>query len=172
MKSSEAFAKFVNILSNNENTFECAETALEVLWDDYQIARMEMKFQVPPNVFTPEGVDVNGEFAISGRVADEQNVYKKEYTTGEGGVVHVRLHRGYGYAAWTEEEQQDLDTILNVFFFHCGRFRLINQVANSMLTDVMTGLPNTQGFLRGVEEIYKLNNLTHYNSYCFNLKRF
>ncbi len=172
MKSAEAFVKYVNILSNNENTFECAETALEVLWEDYQIARMEIAFKVPPNVFTPDGLDIKGEFAVSGQVADEQIEYTKDYTTGEGGTVQVCLHRGYGCTEWTEEEQQDLDMVLNIFFFHCGRFRLINQVANSMLTDVVTGLPNTQGFLRNVEKVYNQNKITNYNSYYFNLKRF
>lgn len=172
MKSSTAFAEYVDILSKNENTFECIQRVLEVLWDSYQIARMEISFKVPPNVFTPDGVDTGGSFAMPGQVADEQLVYKKNYTTGEGGIVNVMLYRGYGCEAWTTEEEIDLDTILNIFFFHCGRFRLIQQVATSMLTDVVTGIPNTQGFLHSVEKVYEQKDITRYNSFCFNLKRF
>jgi len=172
MKSSTVFAEYVDLLSKHENTFECVQKAIELLWDSYQIARLEMTFQVPPNVFTPDGINTGGSFAMPGQVADEQLVFKKNYTTGEGGIVNVDLYRGYGCEAWNESEEVDLDMILNILFFHCGRFRLIQQISNSMLTDVVTGIPNTQGFLKRVEKVYEQDNITKYNSFCFNLKRF
>ena len=172
MRDSTVLAEYVDILAKNENTLECIQKSLEKLWDSYQIARMEMTFKVPPNVFTPDGIDTGGSFAMPGQVADEQLVFTKTCTTGEGGAVNVNMYRGHGCEAWTESEEMDLDMILNILFFHCGRFRLIQQISNSMLTDVVTGIPNTQGFLRSVEKIYEEKRITKYNSFCFNLKRF
>lgn len=172
MKRGEAFAEYVRILSENENTFACAEAALTALWDAYHIARMEMAFQVASTPFTPDGFKINGDFSVSGQIADEQNFYERKFTTGEGGTVDVCLYGGYECPLWTEEDKKDLEVILNVFFFHCGRFRLINVVAQSIMTDSMTGLPNTQGFLRNVKEVFQKQHITQYNSYYFNLKRF
>ena len=35
MKFGEAFAEYVRILSENEDTFACTETAIEALWESY-----------------------------------------------------------------------------------------------------------------------------------------
>ena len=172
MKYGEAFAEYVRILSENEDTFACAATALTALWDAYHIARMEMVFQVSSTPFTPNGFKINGDFSVKDQIANKQITYMKTFQTGEGGTVDVCLYGGEGYSQWTEEEQKDLEVILNVFFFHCGRYRLINVVAQSIMTDSMTGLPNTQGFLRRIEKVFQQQRITQYNGYYFNLKRF
>ncbi len=172
MISGDSFAEYIRILTENDNTFEVISRALEPLWNDYHIARLAMKFSVGRTQFTPEAMTIEESFSVKEEIADEQIDFYKKYVTGEGGFLEVWLYRGYGYGQWSEEEKKDLEAIANVFFFHCGRFRLINVVAKSIMTDFMTGLPNAQGFLKDIKAVYQKNQLDQYNGYYFNLKRF
>lgn len=65
-----------------------------------------------------------------------------------------------------------MDTVLTVLFFHSGRWRLINHVKKLSLTDGLTGLPNSGGFLTYVDELLERKELSRYNAYYFNLTRF
>ena len=61
---------------------------------------------------------------------------------------------------------------MNILFFHCGRWRLINHVKRLSLTDSMTDIPNSGGFLTHVDKLLERKELTRYNAYYFNLTRF
>ncbi len=172
MKYGEAVAEYVRILSGDENTFNCAERALEALWDFYHIAKVEIALEVNETATTPEGRKDGGAFVVRNQIANEKCGYQKQATTGEGGRVSICVYAGQGCSEWTEEEKSDLDVILNIFLFHCGRCRLINDVKQSVITDAMTGALNILGFLQKVKEVSEEQKLSQYNGYFFNLKGF
>lgn len=172
MVGGESFAKYVNVLASNDDTYACAKDAIAQLWKDYHIARMELLFQVAKTPLTPGGFEIKSYFDLDGKEIDETAEYRKSYTTGEGGIVELAFYNGCGCAAWTEEEQKDLESMLNVMFFHCGRYRLIQVVKQSVLTDSSTGLLNTQGYLKQASTLFETHKATEYNSYYINLKRF
>lgn len=172
MISGESFTKYVNILASDDDTYACAKAAIAELWEDYHIARMELMFQVAKTPLTPDGFEIKSYFDLDGKDIDETTEYRKSYTTGEGGLVELAFYMGSGYTPWTEEEKKDLEAMLNVMFFHCGRYRLIQVVEQSVLTDASTGMLNSQGYLKQASALFKKHDATEYNSYYINLKRF
>lgn len=172
MKCSESYAEYIRILSQTDNTFVIIGEALETLWDAYHIAGMSLQFKISSTLFSPEGISTDEFFSVKGKMADRSVSFSREYITGEGGIVKVDLYNGQGCLDWTEEEKNDLDRVLDVFLFHCGRFRLIKMLQQGNLTDFATGLSNTQGFLKSISRLFSEKQLQQYNGYCFNLKRF
>ncbi len=172
MKDEKVFTQYIEILSKDENTFECAEEVLRCLWDSYHIAKMAIKFKVGQTYTRTDGIEESGEFVLSDQKAASKSAFEKTIVTGEGGVIDVSLYPGEAYSGWTEEEKEDLDIILNVFFFHFGKHRMIEMVKKAVLVDSRIGLPNTQGFVAGIEKLINEKTIHAYNAYCFNLKRF
>ncbi len=172
MRDGKVFAQYIEVLSSNENTLECAVDVLECLWDSYHIAKIAINFTVGKTFTRPEGIEEKGEFVLPNQKSEEKSGFEKTIITGEGGVIDVSLYKGYGDSDWTEEEKEDLDIIFDIFFFHFGKFRMIETVKKSILIDSRIGLPNTQGFAVSVEKLIDEKTIQTYNAYCFNLKRF
>lgn len=172
MRDGKVFAQVIKILSSDENTLKCAEDVLACLWDSYHIAKISVKFAVGITPTRLESVEEKGEFALPNQKPEETISFEKTIITGEGGVIEIGLHKGCGYSDWTTEDKEEIDMILDVFFFHFGKFRMINMVKKSIMIDSRTGLPNTQGFIADAEKIINEKEIQTYNAYCFNLKRF
>ncbi|MBE5942628.1 MAG: bifunctional diguanylate cyclase/phosphodiesterase [Lachnospiraceae bacterium] len=172
MRDGKVFAQVIKILSSDENTLKCAEDVLACLWDSYHIAKISVKFAVGITPTRLESVEEKGEFALPNQKPEETISFEKTIITGEGGVIEIGLHKGCGYSDWTTEDKEEIDMILDVFFFHFGKFRMINRVKKSIMIDSRTGLPNIQGFIADAEKIINEKEIQTYNAYCFNLKRF
>lgn len=172
MVCNDVFADYVKILSENENSFCLMDRILELFWDIYHIARVEIDFSLSDATITPSGQDTKQVFSRKEQISKEQPDVVKRYTTVEQGVVTFSLYGAYGSTKWNEQEQKELDVILEVLFMHSGRFRLMNIVKQSVMTDAMTSLPNSHGYLSFLKEVHHNQRLVDYDSYYFNLKRF
>ncbi|MGN0381417.1 MAG: putative bifunctional diguanylate cyclase/phosphodiesterase, partial [Suilimivivens sp.] len=146
--------------------------ALGQIAAQYHIGKLIMQFAVPASVYT-KGGDKREDilFQADGDV-EEIPGYCREFQTGEGGNVKFLLYCTQGSEAYSEEEKKELDVFVEILFFHCGRWRLINHVKKLSLTDGLTGLPNSGGFLTYVDILLSKKELTRYNAYYFNLTRF
>ncbi|MBO5153914.1 MAG: EAL domain-containing protein [Eubacterium sp.] len=171
-KFTDDIEKFVHALAESDHSDIVAGKAFGLIADTYRIGKVCMKFSTPPTPFTKDGD--RREFVLFSSAAenDTQIGYDREFHTGEGGRVEYALYRTKGTDAFSEEEKRMLDVIMEIMFFHCGRWRLINQVKKIAHTDSLTGLPNSGGFLTYVDELLAKNQLTQYNAYYFNLTRF
>ncbi|MBQ9983580.1 MAG: EAL domain-containing protein [Lachnospiraceae bacterium] len=172
MVCNDVFASYVKLLSENENSFSLMNRILELFWDIYHIARVEIDFSLSDATITPNGKDTKQVFSVKEQIAKEQPDVVRRFTTIEQGVVTFSLYGAYGNAEWNEQQHKELDVILEVLFMHSGRFRLMNIVKQSVMTDAMTSLPNSHGYLSFLKEVHHNQQLADYDSYYFNLKRF
>lgn len=164
------FNKFITILSEEENTIAISQKAFSLVAEEYRIAQIEVFFSVGGTFFTPRGVAEHHILYQDGDFITGEADYTKIFHTGENGTAIFHLYRKE--KDWSEEEKRELDTIIKIFFIHIGRYRLIYQAQKNAMTDFMTELPNADGYMRYVKELFHRKELAKYNSYYLNLKSF
>lgn len=168
----EYLEEFIHTLELADDTEAISPQAFELLRDRYHLGKILMRFFVPSSIYTKEGDKKEIILFEAGGDVEEQPGYCKEFRTGEGGTVNYLIYCSKGADTFSEEEKKDLDTVLTVLFFHSGRWRLINHVKKLSLTDGLTGLPNSGGFLTYVDELLERRELSRYDAFYFNLTRF
>ena len=73
---------------------------------------------------------------------------------------------------WSEEEYNAFSIVMDVLSFHMERFLLSNVVKKSAMTQYLTGLPNSGGFIAFVSDKFAGGDIMKYDSFFFNLKSF
>ena len=164
--------RFVQALTKSEDTSIAAQYAFEEIADRYHIRKVVMQFVVKESLYTRGGDQRDKVLFQASGEAEEVMAFNREFVTGEGGIVNFYLYCTQGKEGFSAEEERELDIIMNILFFHCGRWRLINHVKRLSLTDSMTDIPNSGGFLTHVDKLLERKELTRYNAYYFNLTRF
>lgn len=164
--------RFVQALTKSEDTSIAAQYAFEEIADRYHIRKVVMQFVVKESLYTRGGDQRDKVLFQASGEAEEVMAFNREFVTGEGGTVIFYLYCTQGKEGFSAEEERELDIIMNILFFHCGRWRLINHVKRLSLTDSMTDIPNSGGFLTHVDKLLERKELTRYNAYYFNLTRF
>ena len=164
--------RFVQALKKSEDTSISAQHAFEEIADRYHIRKVVMQFVVKESLYTRGGDQRDKVLFQASGEAEEVMAFNREFVTGEGGTVNFYLYCTQGKEGFSAEEERELDIIMNILFFHCGRWRLINHVKRLSLTDSMTDIPNSGGFLTHVDKLLERKELTRYNAYYFNLTRF
>jgi diguanylate cyclase (GGDEF)-like protein len=169
----DMFSQFVKVLSTNEDTFAIAHQAFEPIAKKYHIADISYAFEVKDSPFTPGGDSSAGNiYHLEGSGASDDSDYMMEYHTGENGCLKLYLVNADKSIPWSEKDLADIDTILNVYIMHMARYRITRQAQKNIMSDFMTGLPNADGFMRYAVGLFRKNELSKYNAYYFNLKRF
>lgn len=163
---------FVRQMAGNDNTLDIIPDAFAQIGESYGVGRLDVMFDVPDNIFTVGGEHHEETIYRQSCEVNEAPDYAIQFQTGERGVVRFRIFRCLGLPAYTEEEKRDLETIMQILFIHCGRWRMISRNRMIGLCDLLTGLPNAGGFLTYVDKVLAEGEITDYNAYYFNLARF
>jgi diguanylate cyclase (GGDEF)-like protein len=129
-------------------------------------------FSVAPTFITRNGENLDVNLFSSEEPVGQEPAYSETYHTGEKGVATFSMYRLLGEPEFAEQEKEELKVYLDAILIVLGRFRMINAVKQIGLTDQLTGLPNTGGFLTYVDEVIAKGELHKYNSFYFNLARF
>lgn len=166
------FAKYIEKLANNFNSFDVIKDAFNELVDQYRFGEVLIHYHVESDDYRGGGEDSKMKFFLERGTVDENVSYTKEFKTEENGVAEFSLVALKGARPWTDKEKEEMDIILDILFFHLGKFRLTGIVRKSALTDFMTGLPNTGGYFEACREVSEKGELKNYNAFYFNLKGF
>lgn len=166
------FARFIEKLAGNVNSFEVMKDALNELVDQYRFGEVVLRYKVESDEYRGGGEDLKESIFLERGTVDESKSYTKEFQSEEKGKAEISLIALKKARPWTDDEKADMDIIIDVLFFHLGKFRLMGIVRKSALTDFMTGLPNTGGYFEFAEQLYKNGTLQQYNAFYFNLKGF
>lgn len=172
MLCDSSFARFINILAENANSFEVIKEAFGELVDKYRFGEVRIRYHVKERNFNAGEEDSKYSVFLERGNIDEKNIYSKEYRSEENGIAKFSLVALKGARPWTDQEKRDMDIMFEILFFHLGKFRLMGIVRTSSITDYMTGLPNTEGYFVAAEALLNKNELKNYNAFYFNLKGF
>lgn len=167
----KTFAEFIELLASTENTFAVSQRACSALAEEYHISKIVIYFRVGQSAFTPFGEEAEKIIYQAEEPDDSQAVWEREFHTGEKGYARLSV-MGKDSHEWTLEEKADLETMTSVLFFHLARHRMITQAQRNAMTDYLTGLPNTGGYMEQAAAIFARHELPRYNAFYFNLKGF
>lgn len=73
---------------------------------------------------------------------------------------------------YTETELNEIEIIQAMSFYYFGRIRLEETIQKSAMTQYLTGLPNSGGYMTRVSEIFNSGNISNYDAYYINVKGF
>ena len=86
------------------------------------------------------------------------------------GIVTAKIFPGT--VEWTLEEKEMMEIIGYITFFYAAKVRFAEMTKKGALTQFLTGLPNSGGFIVRATEYLRLDKLKKYNSFYFNLRGF
>lgn len=174
MNKNAVLDKFVQILSAMENTIEAANDAFSLFAKDLNISQITLDMNIPETRQTPTG-EVRHLTVYSGEMLSEEETeivwLEEAQRTFENGMITARVYAPVE-TNWSPDERQLVLSAIRIFLIHVGRFRLVELVQKSSLTQYLTGLPNSGGFLSFATKKVISGEITKYNSYYFNIKGF
>lgn len=174
MSKSKLLDKFIQIISESENTLEAAGQAFSIIGPSLNISQVVFDMNIPETKQMPTG-EARHMTVYSGEMdsdsATEIVWLKESQRTFENGTISAHVYASIE-TNWSEEERQLLQSAVRVFLIHMGRYRLVELVQKSSLTQYLTGLPNSGGFIAFATRKMVAGEIKNYNSYYFNLKGF
>ncbi len=165
-----SFENFIQILSEEEITPEVSPSALADLSKEFFVRSVLSIVSYKPESEKasekPRIIPLFGPVITDARPA---YVFKSNMSGDRVIMYHVFL---FEEKKWTDEEYKSFSFIVDVLSFHMERFLLINDVKASAMTQFLTGLPNSGGFIKFVTEKFQSGEIMKYDSINFNLKSF
>lgn len=166
--------KFIEMLNENADNVENAAANVKASFkasaEDIGLGRAAMTINAPPSSIEPEGVHKEDDFYISPEGYEEDGV-EKLFTTKEGGRFTIALMPRRG-RKWSDEEKSMVGLIAKSCFIVCGRARVMGLMEKSMYIDRMTGVDNTDGFMRYGGMLAAMRRLQEYTAAYINIKNF
>ena len=172
MKNMEYLKEFVQILTGSEDSISASGRAFGLIAEEYRIGKVSMEYVTPSSVYTRRGAKREFVLFDAGAAISQEIGFCREFHTGEGGTARFILQNTEGAAPFSKEEESELEPALGVLFLHCVRWRLITHVKKLCLTDGLTGVLNSEGYLAHAEDLLQRKELAGYNAFYFNLARF
>ena len=170
MTLDRSFENFIQILSEEEVTPEISPSALADLSKEFSLRSIVSVVSYRPDseragepdtiipLFGPVPENEKPTYRFKSNMSGKRTVIYNIYTVGD--------------KKWTEEEYKYFSLIMDVLSFHMERFLLISVVKNSALTQFLTGLPNSGGYLEFVGQKLGTGEIMNYDAFFFNLKSY
>lgn len=170
MTLDRSFENFIQILSEEEVTPEISPSALADLSKEFSLRSIVAVVSYRPD--SDKAGEADTMIPLFGPVLDKARPdYRfKSNMSGERIIFYNVFVTGG--RKWTDEEYKYFSLIMDVLSFHMERFLLVNVVKNSALTQYLTGLPNSGGFLAFVGQKFASGEIMKYDSFYFNLKSY
>ena len=170
MTLDRSFENFIQILSEEEVTPEISPSALADLSKEFSLRSIVSVVSYRPD--SERAGDPDTIIPLFGPVPEnEKPTYRfKSNMSGKRTVIY-NIYT-VGGKKWTEEEYKYFSLIMDVLSFHMERFLLISVVKNSALTQFLTGLPNSGGYLEFVGQKLGTGEIMNYDAFFFNLKSY
>lgn len=172
MEYEKILNEYIQMLATTEDSVMIIKKAFAAVAEKYHIGELRSSLVVPPTFTTRNGEDRVDILYTSGHEIESDAGYTITYTTGEKGVASFYVYRFRGESPFTDVEKNELKPYLDALFLHFGRYRVINSIKQMQMTDALTGLLNSGGFIRYIDDLYEAKELSQYNAFYFNLARF
>ncbi|SFB73311.1 putative bifunctional diguanylate cyclase/phosphodiesterase [Butyrivibrio sp. YAB3001] len=170
MTFERSFANFVQILSEEELTPEISPGALSDISKEYSlrsIVAVISFFKESDQAGEPDVV-----IPLFGPVQEKEapDYLFKHNVAGKKTVTYnIYLYDG---KSWNEEEYKSFAIVMDILIIHMERFLLEKAVKDSALTQYLTGLPNSGGFIAYATKLFESREIMGYDAFYFNLKSY
>ena len=170
MTFEKSFENFVQILSEENVTPEISPGALSDIAKDFSLR------SIVAIVSSASGSDNAGEpdtvISLFGPVPEKEvPAYLFKHPIGDKKNISYNIYL-YGNKSWSEEEYKSFAVVIDILSFHMERFLFSKIVEKSALTQYLTGLPNSGGFIQFAVSKMESGAIYEYDSFAFNLKSY
>ncbi len=170
MTFERSFQNFVQILSEEEITPEITPSALADVAKEFSLRSIvaivsdlkDSKQSGEPEVVIP----------LFGPVPEKEApayLFKHSFAGKKTVTYNIFLHDD---KSWNEEEYKNFAIIMDILIIHMEKFLLGRFVRESALTQYLTGLPNSGGFIAYAKELFQSREIMNYDAFYFNLKNY
>lgn len=164
------FEKINENVDNIDNAMDNITIAAEAAAEGIRLGRVTLSLIAPPSELEPEGVNKYGEFFLSPEGYEENGV-EKHFTTKEGGSVCISFMPAKG-EKWNDSEKSMIGMLIKNCYIISGRARVMGLMEKIMYLDRMTGVCNTEGFMRYGGMLMAQGRLVDYAAAFINIKNF
>lgn len=170
MTFERSFENFVQILSEEEMTPEISPSALADISKEYFLRSIvaivselkESDRSKEPDILIP----------LFGPVPEkEAPAYLFKHTMAKKKTVTYNIYLKDD-KSWNEEEYKSFAILMDILIMHMERFLLGKVVKDSALTQYLTGLPNSGGYIAYASKLMESREILNYDAFYFNLKSY
>ena len=167
----DALERFVEILTEDVTSPRVCGRAVAEVSEILNIGRLSGRFEVGTGQVGQKPVFRDSVLFTSDMGFDGTETFTYTFTTDEPSTGEI-IACAFPGRPYDEETKAQLNTILHILVIHIGRYRMIDKVVNSSLTQFLTGLPNSGGYMRKAGEKFAIGTIYGYDAFYFNLKGF
>lgn len=169
-KRLDSLERFVSQIAKSPGLGTVSKAA-ETVSEDLGIGRIICELNIPPNRNLERGRQERFVLFTAEDGFDKTSSCESIHDIPDPGTVKIIACALPG-RSFDGAMETHVNTIMDLVFMHFSRYFLGEKVERSTMTQVLTGLPNTSGYLRAVGQKYVLGTISGYDSYYFNLKGF
>lgn len=166
------FNIFVTTLLGEELSAQAAPKALAPFAEKHGIGRVEMEITLSVKMTSTTGEERHESIILyespTGYV--REHAWTKVYCASERGRIVTKVYPRPEVGSWTDTDVMTIDTITSVLILHVARANLLDRLQESSVTNYLTMLPNSGGYMDRVGEAFAEGKISDYNAYYFNLK--
>ena len=170
MTFERSFQNFVQILSEEETTPEISPSALADIAKEYSLR------SIVAIIAEPKGTDKSAEadviVPLFGPVPEkEAPAYLFRHLMAGKKTITYNIYL-FGDKSWSEEEYKSFAIAMDILIIHFERFLLKQMVKDSALTQYLTGLPNSGGYMAFITSLMDNKEIMKYDAFYFNLRSY
>ncbi|WP_024864572.1 putative bifunctional diguanylate cyclase/phosphodiesterase [Butyrivibrio sp. FCS014] len=170
MTFDRSFENFVQILSEEEVTPEISPSALADISKEFSLRSIVAI--VSYKSYSDKAGEPDTIIPLFGPVPNEEaSTYMFKSNMSGDREITYRVYLADNKKL-TDEQYRSFSVIVDILSFHMERFLLVNVVKKSALTQYLTGLPNSGGFLAFVSSKFESGEIMNYDAFYFNIKSF
>ncbi len=170
MTFERSFQNFVQILSEEEVTPEITPSALADISKEYSLRSLVAIVSDIKEVDRVKDSEII--IPLFGPVPDSEAptyLFKHNLSEEKSISYHIYLWED---KSWNEEEYKSFAIIMDILIIHLERYILCNVVKDSALTQYLTGLPNSGGYIAYAAKLMESKEIMNYDAFYFNLKNY
>lgn len=143
---------FINKITESGNLIENAKDAFIILKKDYDFSSVILKTKEDTTILL---------------AGNENKPVKHSYKSNNFEITFVKNDE----YCWSQKQIEELDSLVRIIDIQFDKYKLQVKATESLYIQVLTGLPNSSGYIRKLKE-YDLEELKNYTAFMINLKNF
>lgn len=184
MPGTDSILQFCRALSADDKvSMENFSNAVISYCKDYDLAKVVLSTDIPKGPPSPLSATtgqgsqkpstVHNEIIIydDSDIKEYEEPLKQSYNINDVGRVASASYPIKG-RKYTETELNEIEIIQAISFFYFGRIKFDETIKKSAMTQYLTGLPNSGGYMAKASEIFNEGNISNYDAYFINVKGF
>lgn len=164
------FESIPDSIASEEDFINHISSRIPILADSVGLGRLDMEFCMNPTPF--EAGKSTENIILYEHISGYDNFFLTDtYRDSEESTMSYTFYPQKKHI-WSDDEKRMLHFLTNQIYLLYSRIRLLDRIQKASITDPLTGVLNTGGFIKCGSLLKEQNKLTDYTGIFLNLKGF